>query len=321
MNKIMKKIYLSVLTLGITVVALGTTTFAWFTLTNQADIQSFEAQVIADAGIEMRLAKFIAVGETGDRFGASFPETRWVTTLTTTMLQDFIEEVFTEDFRFNERTSSDGSTIRLNDASKTAASDGFLEFELDFRSNAATTILWTGAGLTSQGVPFTTSVDFTDADGTEYEVGDFIGNRFASHATRISVEQRTGQEATDHLVVYELPAGDGNIVLGGFETTDPNADPTEFELAFPNGALSYYFAVMEEMPLNVDTVVVPETITDFTADQVVLEMDENHLDIDNFEYSGTITVRIWLEGWDPNMFNVILNDIISVSLEFGVQED
>ena len=34
-------------------------------------------------------------------------------------------------------------------------------------------------------------------------------------------------------------------------------------------------------------------------------------------YYGQITVRIWLEGWDPDMFNAIMADKIQIHLFFG----
>ena len=55
MTKLTRKLLLSVLTVVLTVVALGTTTFAWFTLTNTAQIQSFDAEIIADSGIEIAI--------------------------------------------------------------------------------------------------------------------------------------------------------------------------------------------------------------------------------------------------------------------------
>jgi hypothetical protein len=32
-------------------------------------------------------------------------------------------------------------------------------------------------------------------------------------------------------------------------------------------------------------------------------------------YSGYITIRVWLEGWDPDMFNAILADKLTLSFQ------
>ncbi|MGI6769101.1 MAG: hypothetical protein ACOX43_08480 [Bacilli bacterium] len=46
-----------------------------------------------------------------------------------------------------------------------------------------------------------------------------------------------------------------------------------------------------------------------------LEVDNNYTGV-KFYY-GQITVRIWLEGWDPDMFNAIMADVISIHMYFG----
>ncbi|MFA7377032.1 MAG: hypothetical protein WCZ13_05950, partial [Acholeplasmataceae bacterium] len=51
----MKKILLSVIAVVVTVAALGTSTFAWFTLSNRASVGTFEAEVTAGEGIEISL--------------------------------------------------------------------------------------------------------------------------------------------------------------------------------------------------------------------------------------------------------------------------
>ena len=48
-----KKLMLSVLTLAFAVVSLGASTFAWFTVGKDANVESFNAQVVSGAGIEI----------------------------------------------------------------------------------------------------------------------------------------------------------------------------------------------------------------------------------------------------------------------------
>jgi len=57
MNKIARKLVLSILTVVLTVAALGTTTFAWFTLTNTSVVQPFQAQIVSDTGIEIAIGQ------------------------------------------------------------------------------------------------------------------------------------------------------------------------------------------------------------------------------------------------------------------------
>ena len=55
MKKLTQKLVLSVITMALVVVALGTSTFAWFTLQNTASLEQFSGQVTAGEGMEVSL--------------------------------------------------------------------------------------------------------------------------------------------------------------------------------------------------------------------------------------------------------------------------
>ena len=90
MNKIARKLVLSALTVVLTVVALGTTTFAWFTLTNTAVVQPFQASIVADTGIEV-----------------SLDGVDWYTTLTEELIEQYILDTY-ETFQFTHLTTTTG---------------------------------------------------------------------------------------------------------------------------------------------------------------------------------------------------------------------
>ena len=70
MKNLTKKLFLSMLTVAFAVVALGTTTFAWFTLSTEAKVEVFDAQVSAGSGFEIAVtAKGVGVT----------PQTKWYT--------------------------------------------------------------------------------------------------------------------------------------------------------------------------------------------------------------------------------------------------
>ena len=56
MKKVTKRIILSIVSLAFIAVALGTTTFAWFTLSNVATVSDIEGTVQAGEGIEITLS-------------------------------------------------------------------------------------------------------------------------------------------------------------------------------------------------------------------------------------------------------------------------
>ncbi|HRS31143.1 MAG TPA: hypothetical protein P5546_07450, partial [Bacilli bacterium] len=55
MRKLTTKLLFAIISAAFALVALGTTTFAWFTLTNEATISQFNAEITAGEGIEISL--------------------------------------------------------------------------------------------------------------------------------------------------------------------------------------------------------------------------------------------------------------------------
>jgi len=55
MRKLTTKLLFAIISAAFALVALGTTTFAWFTLTNEATISQFNAEITAGEGIEISI--------------------------------------------------------------------------------------------------------------------------------------------------------------------------------------------------------------------------------------------------------------------------
>jgi hypothetical protein len=306
MSKVTRKLLLSVLSVVLTVVALGTTTFAWFTITNIASVQPFEAQVLADAGIEIAL---------GDLPGGTDPSTlNWVTTLTTEDIMAYIGDL--GDFRFDHVTTADGITFyTLGSGSMTFTENGYIELPLHFRSNNATGINWTTVGLSSGSSAWTADVAFTSAAGVAVSSGDSI-NVDAADAMRIAIQGTVDGVAT-HVVGYENPQAGTNIVLGtGGDLRGANLGTTEephYEGAA--GAMNYFFKKNNELPAGIDAVATLATLTAIGSEKI-LDLTAGSLATAGNEYYGAVKVRIWLEGWDANSYNAVLNRVVTVSLSF-----
>jgi len=296
MSNMSKKLVLSILAVVLTVVALGTTTFAWFTLTNVAEVQAFEADVTAGEGIEISLNGL-----------------DWYTTITTELIEEYLFDPASSGYlganwTFNDSTTEDGvafSNIVGNDAR-------YIEFPLFFRSQDVDTINWTGVELsTPQTVTFTVDVpSFTYRTETYIQgdpaVGEIEGID-VSDAARIAIISNTG---TAYTVAYEKAASTANTVLGGL--TD--ADLTNGGVG-TTGSVNYYYLKNDVLPLGAEEVTVLSTITDLGAGQTVLDLTEN-APTAPYLYTGNLTVRVWIEGWDADTFNSIFGATLSTSLEF-----
>lgn len=306
MSKITRKLVLSLLTVVLTVVALGTTTFAWFTLTNTSTVQPFEAEIVGDTGIEIALGAHSGV--------ASAPtDYDWKTTLTTADVENYIASAYGGTFQFGHVTTADGvNFFTLGSTSLTSTSSGYLEIPLNFRSNSANQINWTNILLESDAYSWTIDVDFTGVSGALTTPGTLSVD--ASNGMRIAMIS----EATygGFTVGYEKPAGGSplNVILDG--------DGLEQDLSNGGvgvaGAMSYYYAKNNSLPFNADAVTVLDTIQALGSGQPVVSMDDVSGSTTNYEadFFGQVMVRIWLEGWDANTYNSILSQIVSTTFAF-----
>ncbi len=317
MSKIARKLVLSIVTVVLTVFALGTTTFAWFTLTNTAQVQPFQAQIIADTGIE------IAVGTYVD----SPQELAWRTTLTTAEMNTFIETKYAGAFRFNHLTSSNGVTFdTIGTSGIIPATGGWLEIPLHFRSNSADRIIWTAVTLSTPSViSWRVDQQFTHVDGLVKSVGSFI-DVDPSNSMRISITGLVNE--ISNTVAYEKP-GPGaynNIVLNGLTATDLYNGGVGY-----NGAHNYYFEKSGELPGGLDEssiISLVTTIQSITYTEGVpatyipiVDLGDGVVQDAGAAFFGSVVIRIWFEGWDPNAFNAALNGMINSSFTFvGVEK-
>jgi hypothetical protein len=323
MTKLSRKLLLSVITVVLTVVALGTTTFAWFTLTNVANVQQFDAEIIADSGIE------IAIGDENlalENFGLN-----WVTTLTTAAIEEYIALEYADNFRFNHVTTADGINFRTLGigAQGNTVTSGYLELPIHFKSNSAVAIAWTGVTLTSDDFSWAADQSFNAVghDGTSYVANPVTSSDVltlnAADAFRVAVIGTVG--VATNVVAYEKPGtttAPYNHVLGvggpGYEglLVSGTAGQPDAVYAGTFGAHSYFYNDSQTSPFGIENITTVATQTSITSERV-LDMTDQGLDpLVGSQYYGEITIRIWLEGWDLNAYNAILSQVISASFQF-----
>ena len=303
MNKLMRKLSISILAVVFAVVAMGATTFAWFTITNTAKINQFEVEVTAGSGFE------IAVTNVGGAPSA------WKSTITKAEVEAAIGNVVLKDL-----TSTDGATFypiseigvdvngtddyRLGDA----VTDGYAEFDIHFRSKAVGTVKLnvTETDITSTGKTKVADVAFDEA----YTGGDsFTATSdvlaYAMNAARMAII-----ESNTLKVILEKKAATGNV--------DGTLDNTRgFGKDHTKGALAYYIAKNQIDITGIDLSGLAEPITqEFGNKAYTTKIADIATEPSNEWYTGKITVRIWLEGWDAECLNVIFSDTLQVKIQF-----
>ncbi len=308
MSSIARKLLLSVVAVLLSVVAFGTTTFAWFTITNVSEVQPFQSDVITDNGIEV-----------------SLDGTTWVTALTTEMIDAYIATNYPGGFAFNHVTSPVGDSQFSTLGTLGVTDDGtasVLRINILFRSNNANAILWTGVNLSATTSTWTSDVSFIRTSalptGTAVSSGSSIAVNPAN-AMRISLRGNNVLD-TDPFV-YELPAGDNagayNTVLGGDGVTPADFSDGVAAGQGDPGSYNYYYVKTGALISGTDAVVTAPTITavdDADNAQLVLHMSADTTY--DTTYWGQVSIRIWFEGWDAEAYNSLLGRMITTSFTF-----
>jgi len=298
MNRLARKLVLSVLSVVLTVVALGTTTFAWFTLTNTSVIQPFNAEIVADTGIE------IAIGTPGIGDPTLL---QWKTVITTTDVYNFIDAAYPSGFQFTHVSSTNG--VSFTDLEGVGVTAGYLEIPLHFRSDNETEINWTQVIVTSPTASWMTGVTFVDSLGNSRIAGSSFSVN-AADAVRVSITGNIG--GSNATTAFENPASEParNTVLG----LNSNANFENGGIG-ANGSTNYYYRVNNVLPAGADSVTTVATVTSISNTKV-LDMVTNPV-MPTHLYYGVVTVRIWLEGWDAEAYNSLLGRVITTSLRFA----
>lgn len=289
----MKKLILSIVSIAIAIVALGTSTFAWFSLSNRTTVGQFNAEVTGGDGLEI-----------------SLDNTSWYSSIPSSVMQDHLAGIYGGGLIgdkpiIKDVTSFDGTTFKVfNDD----ATSGWIEFDLMFRSRVKTEVYWTNTQLGGATFSWTPDNEFLLEGGVPATPSTPI-NINPTNALRISLEGVVDTVST--VYAYEKANGvDGNVELG----TTPSIYGSVSYYNAKNGAGSIDPLDFPNNLLDTFTEFYPTTI----ANNKVLTLVENNSASYN---EGTVTVRVWMEGWDADTYDSILGKSISVSLAFATPEN
>lgn len=308
-----KKLMLSVLTLAFAVVSLGASTFAWFTLSENAQVDPFQMNVKGGAGLEIQARNV----------NGEFDENNWQTG---SLTKEDITDLFASGLKLDsvtpnaafgasaaQFTNLDYTNDQYN--SSETANGEYVEFVIGLRLSDAydTTeypIAIDGYELSTVGTAAAWNVNkvFTKIDGNQAALNEPLTFK-VSDAARLAVYAKNGSVTVNN--VYEANAIGSNSA--GFQD---------------NGALSYYNAVNEtEYTIANDAEEYYESAyADLSTSTVSLGTLTGGLTkVDNgagvMVDSGSrqvieVYVRIWIEGWDGEAINAIFNQTLQASLSF-----
>lgn len=307
-----KKILTAATTLVFAAVAVAGSTYAWFTLNQTATVEQLDVNVTAGDGLYVSLS-----GDEGTFSDSINPSS-----------------LLADNFKFIPVTTSDGeSFVDRKGVAITGAANadgGYVSFDVYLRSKSPLPIYLSSASVTSADSSLTLNVPvneqigaWADAAGIDYdESNNTTLTTRASNATRFSVLGGT----TDKIFDLEDVNGFGERVAPT-NPTDPVTSWTwgeGYNRAFeylnrvsPNDLTGATFAGETATPVTTIPGNPGETIVTLaTTDGVTFE---GKTWTDSDWYADKLTVKIWLEGWDADCFDVLFNDTVTINMVFKGQ--
>lgn len=316
MKKLTKKALMAIFALVLAVVALGTTTYAWFTIGQTVTTESIELSVRSDEGLEVR---YVALSSSNNSswmqevIPASVLQNGISADYATTFSQWTFDHVTSKDGVEFKKLNTAGAVPALTDAIASGAvrqkDSGILEFQLEFRTKASgASISWSSVSLDSNSKAWAPSVEYTH-NKTNFNNGSGTVpagtelDYYAHHAARVVV----ANDNASVVKVYEDGSDSINTPLSG--TTEP---------AWDKGAHDYFNTItgktiQSAWPTGVG---VATTFTD-AGNTGFTVLFPTVAESDGF-YHVTLTIRVYLEGFDPDTINGILGGKLNVGLVFGL---
>ena len=293
-----KKLFLSVLTLAFAVISLGASTYAWFTMSNQATVEAFTADVKAGEGIE------VAVSPTADHSAA-----QWYTGLVPTGVVQ--AAAVPTNFVFDAVTSKDANATIVERGGTTEISEGYIKFYIHIKAAQGGTIKLDGITLASKENGGAVQPWIADAayqlDATRGVVVNDKVTYKVEDAARVSINANT------KTTIYEKAAvaASGEKVTDGVSTYVAGNQKGQ---KVTNGAFSYYNAKMAEK-LKIE-----DAFEYSTVELEDLPTKNNTLKTVTKGEVLTIEVKVWIEGWDAECLNAIFAQTLSVAFSFKYEE-
>lgn len=338
MRKLTTKLLFAIISAAFALVALGTTTFAWFTLTNEAEISQFDAQITAGEGLEI-----------------SLDGTNFYTTIPANVIQAKIKSL---KVTLKDITSPNGidmyplgpqnpdTKIDYIEAPQGNESNPYIEFDLWVRSPVEGTVVKLSSVSFSSNTgddTWTPDTIFVNAKGKlvvpyidaaalkaaapALKAAGIIKNYTLQDETLVSVTYGEGEDedifTVEDKVVFgpqayyahdalRLSISDGSTTVV-YQNAETTTNTLLEEEPIPNGMVDYYknkngIDLIATYTSDENTITLPTTTEVTTNNKPLLTT------LGDATVPTELTVRIWIEGWDPDTFNAILTQKIYVSL-------
>ena len=294
MKNLTRKLMLSIVAIALVVIALGTSTFAWFTLSNKASVGQFNAEVTAGEGMELSLDQinwYSSIPEEviQTQIKANF-EAEPVGVVNTTGAP-ILTAVTTNDLiSFNKlKADQTGWEIATENVD-------FIKIKIYVRAVNLNTVSIDSITVTGASKSWTADANFTDGAGQPVTSGTSV-TVSAANAARVGIKGTS-------TFVFENEASSSapiNHVLG-------NTIPT-------NGQADYFYQKNLVNPNDIEgapTTVIDSVITVGTGVEV---LTLNPLTGTSYN-TGNFDLFVWFEGFDADTYDSILEMSLNIKMSF-----
>ena len=324
MLNLRKKLLVSIFTLMLALVAVSTTTYAWFTLGNSVQVSGIDMSVQGTEGLMMRVHEVNGVElSTIESTNPAAAELRkWKISQDLTTL--FAQEDFKTEFvpaslaaQLSDGTSCDplklyqlavsGSSVEYSELSQKPAgqSANYITITFEFYSLKDVDVTLDTLLVTPDKAAhsFTTPVDIIGTDGNVVDEAN-TSHTIARFANSVRVAYLN---STLYQIINPSVYNQGVTELGTWSATT-------------HTSVKYYNDTSE-----VDIVSVPAEYSDYVTESTIgnggslVKLTAANGAGEDPYYTGKVTLMIWLEGWDADCFNAVIYDKATVDMKFGIK--
>lgn len=299
-----KKLYLLIISFLCVTLTLSTTVYAWFQISRTGLIEGIEIGISLDDTIELSLD------------GMTYHKT---------IDNDMLSKVIGKNPRLATVTTQDGTNFikgPFETSSVASKNVDYISFDLYFRLTSdnpnisahqryiylanskqptfAEALTTDGTFITSKGNMWRNPIAFHDG----MEVIPAGSNRlyYAKNAVRIASISPNPELSFIYDTSEDRYRGFGKP----FGAYDYYTKRLGVALDMPNAPENQIFKLTQFSPLQNDIAL--------DKDSLLAELTLVSEDQGRYTYQGMTTINIWLEGWDPDAFDPIVNDSLIISL-------
>lgn len=307
------KLMISAITLAFAVVAVVSTTFAWFTMNTTNTVDNLDFEATAGSGLYMSLdGTNYYTKLTKDHFKA-FEVAKTGDDSTQTVIKGFDNNFQLKPVTLLDTVSDGTHTYSFVDQKSQATTDGYVTFKLYFKSSTAVSIYV--SDLTAKSGEATMKVIDVDSTfakelGLKGDVNDATITTDLVNAVKVrlvSANAKGEEVLSKHIKVSGAVADLGDV--------NTNSDT--------NVGLQYLKHVSPDDHTNLFTDF-KTTLSSVYSSYSDLDKSEALLTLTQAsgatEYTGSVNVTVWVDGFDEDCFDALLQKTLTFGLQFSTTQ-